>query len=94
VIEARPLGVFHLIDRGQTDDKILAVPATDPSFDHYKTLDNVAPHFLDEVQHFFSVYKDLEKAQVHEKGWEGISRAHEEIERGIESYVKMLRSSR
>ena len=94
VIEARPLGIFHLVDRDQLDDKILAVPSTDPLFDHYRRLDDVPPHFLKEVSHFFSVYKDLEQVEVHAKGWEGIERAHEEIERGIEMYARMLRSTR
>jgi len=94
VIEARPLGIFHLIDRDIPDDKILAVPNTDPAFDHYKDLSDVSPHFLEEVTHFFSVYKDLEQAKVHAQGWEGIEKAHQEIERGIEMYVKMLRTKR
>lgn len=94
VIEARPLGIFHLMDREQIDDKILAVPATDPLFDHYRTLDDVSPHFLKEVSHFFSVYKDLEQIKTQSKGWEGLERAHQEIEHGIDSYVKMLRTAR
>lgn len=91
VIEARPLGIFHLVDRDKLDDKILAVPHTDPNFDGYRTLEDVPAHFLEEVAHFFSVYKDLEQAEVHAQGWEGIARAHEEIERAIDTYVKTLR---
>lgn len=94
VIEARPLGIFHLIDRGKLDDKILAVPHTDPLFDNYRTLSDVPPHFLDEVGHFFSVYKDLEAAEVEGKGWEGLERARQEIDRAIEMYVRLLRTKR
>ncbi len=75
VIEARPLGIFHLIDKGKLDDKILAVPHTDPLFDNYHALDDVPPHFLDEVTHFFSVYKDLERAETESRGWEGIGKS-------------------
>ena len=82
------------IDKGQIDDKILAVPNTDPLFDHYRSLDNFSPHFLKEVKHFFSVYKDLEQAEVQAKGWEGQERAFEEIERGIDLYVKKIRYQR
>ncbi len=92
VIEARPLGVFHLLDRGKLDDKILAVPHTDPLFDSYQSLEDLPPHFLDEVTHFFSVYKDLEQAEVKAQGWEGLERAHEEIERAIQIYVQKLRT--
>lgn len=94
VIEARPLGIFHLMDRGKIDDKILAVPHTDPLFDQYRSLEDVPPHFLEEVAHFFSVYKDLEQVEVRAIGWEGQERAYEEIERAIQMYVEMLRTRR
>jgi inorganic pyrophosphatase len=92
VIEARPLGVFHLLDRGVVDDKILAVPHTDPLSAHYRTLADAPPHFLDEVSHFFSVYKNLEQAEVKPQGWEGIECAYAEIEHCLEVYTKTLRS--
>ncbi len=94
VIEARPLGIFHLMDRGKLDDKILAVPHTDPLFDGYHVLDDVPPHFLDEVAHFFNVYKDLESVEVEGRGWEGIEKAHEEIEQAIASYWERMRTER
>lgn len=94
VIEARPLGIFHLMDRGKLDDKILAVPHTDPLFDDYRTLEDVPSHFLEEVAHFFSVYKDLEQAEVQALGWEGQERAYQEIERAIQLYVERLRTHR
>ena len=93
VIEARPLGVFHLMDRGKVDDKILAVPDTDPLFKDYSALESVPAHFLEEVAHFFSVYKDLERVEVQGKGWEGMERAHEEIEEAVGIYVQRLRSN-
>jgi inorganic pyrophosphatase len=94
VIEARPLGIFHLQDRGRLDDKILAVPHTDPLFNSYLSLEDVPKHFLDEVAHFFSVYKDLEQVEVKALGWEGRDRAYQEIERAIQIYVDMLRTKR
>ncbi|HEC34471.1 MAG TPA: hypothetical protein ENI37_07125, partial [Chloroflexi bacterium] len=57
------------------DDKILAVPHTGPIFDGYCPLDDLPPHFLQEVAHFFSVYKHLEQEEVRAKGWEGLERA-------------------
>ena len=70
VIEARPVGLFRMKDKGVPDDKVLAVPATDPLFTGYKDLYDIPPHFLDEVAHFFSVYKDLERLKVEVIGWE------------------------
>lgn len=90
VIEARPLGVFGLIDRGRIDDKILAVPHTDPLFNGFRTLEDVPAHFLDEVAHFFSVYKDLEQAEVKSGGWDGMESAHAEISRSVERYRERM----
>lgn len=94
VIEARPLGIFRMLDRGLADDKILAVPATDPLFDSYQELDDVPPHFLEEVSHFFSVYKDLQHIGVKVLKWEGREMALAEIERALDLYAKYLRTSR
>ena len=91
VIEARPLGVFRLIDKGQLDDKILVVPHTDPLFKEYHSLDDVPPHFLDEMAHFFSVYKDLESAEVVGKGWDGLEEAYAEIKGAAQCYQEHVR---
>jgi len=91
VIEARPLGIFHLVDRGQLDDKVLAVPHTDPLFAGYRTLSDVPPHFLEEMTHFFNVYKDLESGEVVGEGWDGIEYAHATIKHSFEQYQKHIR---
>ena len=69
VVEVRPLGLFRMLDRDQADDKVLAVPASDPLYNEYRELDDVPPHFLKEVAHFFTVYKDLGRpGQTHRLG--------------------------
>jgi inorganic pyrophosphatase len=90
VIEARPLGVFHLIDKGQADDKILAVPEHDPLYSGYRALEDVPPHFVEEMAHFFNVYKDLESAAVLGTGWDGLEVAHAEIEMAVERYREAM----
>ena len=92
VIEARPVGIFRMEDRGVADDKVLAVPATDPLFDNYTDLEDVPPHFMEEVVHFFSVYKDLQHERVVPKGWDDCKAARSEIERSLELYAQYLRS--
>ncbi len=92
VIEARPLGIFHLVDKGQIDDKILAVPHTDPLFHGFHTLEDVPSHFLDEVSHFFNVYKDLESSTAEGKGWDGVERAYVEIRHAVEQYQANLKN--
>ena len=70
VIEVRPIGIFRMTDRDEMDEKVLCVPARDPLYDEYRGLGDVAPHYLREVEHFFTVYKDLEGVRVHPMGWE------------------------
>ena len=90
VIQARPLGVYHLVDKGKRDEKILAVPESDPLYKDYHTLSDVPSHFLDEMAHFFTVYKDLERAQVEGLGWEGTNEAYAEIERAVRRYQESI----
>ena len=86
VIEARPIGVFRMEDRGESDNKILAVPATDPIFGEYDDISDIPRHFLSEVAHFFQVYKDLEGARTNPGVWEGVEAARAEIEESIALY--------
>jgi inorganic pyrophosphatase len=86
VIEARPIGIFHMLDRGDPDEKILAVPSTDPLFADYNDLTDVPKHFLTEVAHFFQTYKQLQGIQVTPKGWENAEKAREVILQSIARY--------
>lgn len=86
IIDTRPIGLFRMLDRGAPDDKILAVPDKDPLYRDYHDLEDVPNHFLDEVAHFFSVYKDLEGARVEVMGWEGADVAKEQIRHAIQLY--------
>jgi inorganic pyrophosphatase len=86
IIQARPIGIFRMLDRDLHDDKILAVPSTDPLFSEYHDLDDVPQHFLQEVAHFFEVYKDLEGMRTKPLGWEGAESAKQEIMRAIKLY--------
>ncbi len=94
IIEARPVGIFRMLDGELHDDKILAVPATDPLFDVYRELPDIPPHFLEEVAHFFTVYKDLQGVKATARGWEGRTVAEAEIERSCERYAHYLRTRR
>jgi inorganic pyrophosphatase len=94
VIEARPLGIFRMRDKGVPDDKILAVPATDPLFDEMRKLSDIPAHYLEEVTHFFTVYKDLQHVRVEAMGWEEREIAGQEIERAINLYAQSLRTHR
>jgi len=86
IIEARPIGVFRMMDKGLPDDKILAVPSTDPLFDGYTDIGDIPPHYLREVAHFFQVYKDLEGDHTEPIGWEPAQAAKEKILHAINLY--------
>ncbi|NDJ53029.1 MAG: inorganic diphosphatase [Chloroflexi bacterium] len=88
VIEARPVGVFHMLDKGEPDDKILAVPNSDPLYGDIHKLADVPSHFLREVEHFFSVYKDLEGARVEPRGWDDVEVAYQRIDYAVKLYYE------
>jgi inorganic pyrophosphatase len=91
IIQARPVAIFRMLDRDLHDDKILAVPATDPLYADYQDIDDVPPHFLNEVAHFFEVYKDLEGQRAKPLGWENSEAAKKEILRSIELYAERFK---
>lgn len=87
VIEARPIGMFKMTDKGKPDYKILAVPATDPNFNDYQDLKDIPQHFPSEVAHFFMTYKQLEMATVSNEGWTDAADAKETILHSLQFYL-------
>jgi len=84
LVEARAIGMFKMTDEKGGDDKILAV-VDDPRMDHIQDIGDVAKHHLDEIQHFFERYKDLEPGKhVLGSDWVGRAEAEAEIERSRE----------
>ena len=86
VIEARPIGMFKMIDKGDPDYKILAVPATDPHFKDFQSMKDVSAHFPQEVAHFFMTYKQLEGAEVKNEGWTDAAEARATIQHSLDFY--------
>jgi inorganic pyrophosphatase len=87
LIVVRPLGVFEMRDEKGLDEKVLAVPVKDPLYDGYHELDDVAPHYLREVEHFFAIYKELEGIRTTALGWHGREAARRTIEHARERYA-------
>lgn len=79
MIFGRVIGLFIMHDEKGRDEKILCVPVHDPLWNHISKLDQVAPHMLREIQHFFTVYKDLEAKKTIIEGWFGAAEAEEAI---------------
>src|SRR6185295_7915988 len=83
LIEARVLGLFRMIEKGEHDEKVLACPLRDPFFKDVRELDDVPDAFLNEVEHFFNTYKQLEGSTVESFGWgsraDGMKCIHESM---------------
>jgi inorganic pyrophosphatase len=85
-ITVRPVGLFRMRDRGEMDEKVLCVPERDPLYTGYRDLGDVPEHFLKEVEHFFSIYKDLEGGRVTSIGWRDAVAAKEVIVEAMTDY--------
>ncbi len=92
-IDVRPIGVLKMLDRGDPDDKVLAVPSNDPFYGEYFDIADIPQHYLKEVEHFFRIYKDLEGKRVQTVGWGKSDVAMqvimESIARYAEKYLKV-----
>ncbi|HSH24231.1 MAG TPA: inorganic diphosphatase [Massilibacterium sp.] len=69
VIDARVIGVLIMSDDKGPDEKLIAVPSEDPRFNGINTLEDMPKHVLDEISHFFTVYKDLEGKETKVEGF-------------------------
>ena len=61
LVTCRPIGVIKMVDNGEYDEKIIAVPVSDPNYKDYQDIRALPAHIFDEMMHFFEVYKYLEQ---------------------------------
>jgi inorganic pyrophosphatase len=74
-IRARPVGVFYMTDEKGSDEKIICTSLHDPAWLHVHDIDDLQPEYRDEIEHFFQVYKDLEKKKTATRGFGDRSKA-------------------
>jgi len=88
LVAARPVGIMHMIDSGEQDDKVIAVPAEDKRWDDVKDISDVNQHQLKEIRHFFETYKSLKgkPVEVTISGFKGRAEAEAAFERGRKMY--------
>lgn len=79
LIEVRPVGILNMIDQNMTDQKVVAVPNRNPRYDQIHTLDQIFPHIRREIEHFFTIYKELEGRVTATLGWGGPREARKAI---------------
>ncbi len=86
LVEARPVAVMRMIDGGDGDDKIIAVPKNDPRWEEVADLTDINKHTIKEIQHFFETYKTIDGKSVEITGVEGRQAALETVNKGIALY--------
>jgi inorganic pyrophosphatase len=85
IVTAKVIGVMRMIDKG-IDDKIIAVCQNDISVSHINSLEELPPHLMSEIKHFFEQYKKLEQTTVKVDEFYGKEKAYEIINESILDY--------
>src|SRR5882724_2971205 len=93
LMDAKVIGVMQMIDNGDSDDKIIAVAANDPSVNHYNNIEELPKHFFEELRHFFEEYKRLENKTVKVEEFGDKSMALKIINDAVKLYKDTFRTS-
>lgn len=87
LVRCYPIGVISMIDSGRMDDKIIAIPYEDPTYNTYRSIEDLPAHIFSEMQHFFQVYKELESKDTAVDEVRGQQEAIDIIQRSIDEYA-------
>ena len=87
LIEVRPVGILNMVDNDETDQKIIAVPNRNARYDEVHTMDQIFPHVRRELEHFFTIYKELEGKKTQMQGWGRPMEARDVIVKSRKSYL-------
>ena len=88
LVRAYPIGVITMIDNGRNDEKIIAIPFNDPTYNMYKDISELPAHVFEEMKHFFTVYKNLEGKETAVDEVSGRQAAVKIIENALDNYVE------
>lgn len=83
-VECRVIGGMDMIDCGAPDVKILAVNVGDPRYDHVHTLNDLPPHYLQEIENFFQTYKTLQNKETEVNGFFDVEKAWQIVDSSLE----------
>ncbi len=87
IVQCYPIGAISMLDSGDADEKIIAVPYQDPNYHSYTDISQLPPHVFNEMTHFFTVYKELEGKQTAVSEMKGAEDAKQIIQKAIDTYV-------
>ncbi len=90
LVRCYPIGVISMIDNGRDDEKIIAIPLEDPTYNNYTSIDQLPAHIFDEMRHFFKVYKNLENKETAVNEVSGPDVAVKIIEDAINRYIEIF----
>ncbi len=94
LVRCYPIGVITMNDNGAMDEKIIAIPFTDPTYNGYKSISELPKHIFDEMEHFFRVYKELENKPTSVSEVYDVDKAKDIIQKSIVNYVDKILSKR
>ena len=94
LVQVYPIGAMRMIDGGKLDDKIIAIPFSDPTYKDVRSINELPAHIFDEIKHFFTVYKELENKQTAVKELFDRKDAIEIISKAIVDYDKLMESKK
>lgn len=94
LVRCYPIGVIKMIDGGSLDEKIIAIPFGDPTYNNYYDVHELPKHVFDEMMHFFEVYKTLEHKQTTVKEICHRDEAMDSINKAITEYKNIFTSKK
>jgi len=86
LVRCKPIGVVKMIDDDSQDEKIISVCINDPSMCGYSDISELPQHILEEIKHFFIVYKQLENKTTFVTEICGVDEAKKVIQASIDAY--------
>ena len=88
LVQCRPIGAIKMVDQGDNDEKVIAVCEGDPDYKDVKCLDDLPKHLIEEMCHFFEVYKALEHKKTEIDGTMGKDETEKLVQACMDGYVK------
>ncbi len=89
-VRCYPIGVITMIDNNRSDEKIIAIPFSDPTYNTYKDISQIPTHIFEEMSHFFKVYKALEGKETAVNEVCGAENAKKIIFNAINNYIDVF----
>lgn len=89
LVRCYPIGVINMVDDGKMDEKIIAIPFREPTYNIYNDISQLPHHIFEEMMHFFEVYKVLERKSTSVKEIMGREYAEKIVQKSIENYKKL-----